>query len=232
MLTHPSQGRSRFSYWASAVLITVVGLGDAQAQAVGPDVCGSLANHYGPFDYRTQKEKLAIVEQYHFDAGVEALVRGMTTDKIGGDIGYTLLTSPNHHRALMAIIRLGEKLNNWHPPQMRFPIECYLERGLRFRPDDTVVRQLYAQWLGKRGRRDEALKHLAVATEYAHDSGITHHNIGMLYLDLNEPAKALLQAHRAKELGFEGSRLEDRLKATGSWQEPAQIPAPAPAASS
>lgn len=218
--------------WSIAGLLATAAAGGTHAQAVGPDVCGPLANHYGPFDYRTQKDKLAIVEQYHFDAGVEALVRGMTTDKIGGDIGYTLLTSPNHHRALMAIIRLGEKLNNWHPPQMRYPIECYLERGLRFRPDDTVVRQLYAQWLSKRGRRDEALRQLAVATEYAGDSGITHHNIGMLYLDVNEPAKALAQAHRAKALGFEGSRLEDRLKAAGSWQEPSPSPAAAPASSS
>ncbi len=212
--------RSTSARWALAALGWFIGVAGVHAQAVGPEVCGSLANHYGPFDYRTQKDKLAIVEQYHFDAGVEALVRGMTTDKIGGDIGYTLLTSPNHHRALMAIIRLGEKLNNWHPPQMRYPIECYLERGLRFRPDDTVVRQLYAQWLGKRGRRDEALKHLALATEYAQDSGITHHNIGMLYLDLNEPSKALEQAQRAKALGFEGSKLEERLKGAGLWQEP------------
>lgn len=218
--------RSLAARWALLAIGLFTAVPLAHAQAVGPEVCGPLANHYGPFDYRTQRDKLVIVEQYHFDAGVEALVRGMTTDKIGGDIGYTLLTSPNHHRALMAIIRLGEKLNNWHPPQMRYPIECYLERGLRFRPDDTVVRQLYAQWLGKRGRRDEALRHLALATEYAQDSGITHHNIGMIYLDLSEPAKALAQAHRARALGFEGGKLEERLKAAGQWQEPAAAAQP------
>lgn len=193
----------------------------ASAQAVGPETCGPLANHYGPYDYRTQKDKLVIVEQYHFDAGVEALVRGMTSDRIGGDIGYTLLTSPNHHRALMAMIRLGEKLNNWHPAHMKYSIECYLERGLRFRPNDTVVRLLYAQWLGKRARKDEAMHHLALAIDFAKESGITHHNIGMLYLDLNEPVLALQMAHRARALGFNGTVLEERLKSAGAWKDPA-----------
>jgi tetratricopeptide (TPR) repeat protein len=197
----------------------------------GPEVCGSLQNHYGPYDYRTQRDKLLIVEQYHFDAGVEALVRGMTTDRIGGDISYTLATSPNHHRALMATIRLGEKLNNPHPPAMRYSVECYLERGLRFRPDDTVVRQLYAQWLAKQGRRDEALRQLGIAVEYAQDSALTHHNIGMIYLDLGESERALQQARKAAALGFDGNRLEDRLRRAGLWQdgpEPTAAAASAP----
>src|SRR5450830_1586845 len=30
------------------------------------DACGPIQNDYGPFDYRTQRESLKVVEQYHF----------------------------------------------------------------------------------------------------------------------------------------------------------------------
>ena len=56
---------------ALAALALALGLGAAHAQ----EACGALGNHYGPFDYRTQRDKLKIVEDYHFNAGVEALVR-------------------------------------------------------------------------------------------------------------------------------------------------------------
>ena len=223
-------------------VIGLTGLGAAQAQAPSgdtrlsggvarPQLCGSLRNHYGPYDYRTQHDKLVIVEQYHFDAGVEALVKPMASTQIGGDIAYTLATSPNHHRALMATIRLGERLNSHQPPGMRYTVECYLERGLRFRPDDTVVRQLYAQWLVKQGRRDDALRQLAIAAEYAQDNALTHHNIGMIYLDLGVSDQALAQAHKASALGFAGSRLEERLRRAGVWRDelaPSSAPASSP----
>src|SRR4051812_47506028 len=61
--------------------------------------CGSLANPYGPFDYRTSKDKLDIVEGAHFTPDVETLRSG-STGSLGADIDYTLRTSPNHHRAL------------------------------------------------------------------------------------------------------------------------------------
>ena len=42
-------------------------------EEVAAQVCGSLKNGYGPFDYRTQKGNLVIVEEYHFQPQVEFL---------------------------------------------------------------------------------------------------------------------------------------------------------------
>ena len=39
-------------------------------------------------------------------------------------------------------------------------------------------------------------------------------------MELNNYEKALQQAHRARELGYEGTNLEKALRRAGRWQEP------------
>ena len=89
---------------AASLWLALASTSQAQAPA-----CGTLENHYGPFDYRTQRDKLQIVEKYHFTPSVEALTRGASTTKLAGDISYLMNTSPNHHRGLWAIMRLVGK---------------------------------------------------------------------------------------------------------------------------
>jgi len=187
--------------------------------------CGHISNDYGPFDYRTQRDKLKIVEEYHLTPEVEALIKGHT-GTIAADLAYTLHTSPNHHRALMAMVRLTEKLKDPQPRGMPFPVECYFDRAIRFVPDDTVVRILYAQFLTKRGRTSEALKQLEAAVFYAKDKAFSHYNIGLAYFDLKEYDKALAQAHKALELGFDRTELADQLKRVNKWQEPVNSDVP------
>jgi tetratricopeptide (TPR) repeat protein len=189
----------------------------AQAQ----DACGPLANHYGPFDYRTHREKLKIVEDYHFNAGVEALVRGQSGNSVAADLSYLMRTSPNHHRGLMAVVRLGEQTKSAHPRNLQYSVECYFDRAIRFQRDDNVVRVLYAQYLGKRGRADQARQQLAAATEIAKDNPLSHYNIGLMYFDLGAYDEALTQAHRARALGMERDELEKMLRSRNKWKDPA-----------
>jgi tetratricopeptide (TPR) repeat protein len=189
----------------------------AQAQ----DACGPLANHYGPFDYRTQRDKLKIVEDYHFNAGVEALVRGQSGNSVAADLSYLMRTSPNHHRGLMAVVRLGEQSKNPHPRNLQYSVECYFDRAIRFQRDDNVVRVLYAQYLGKRGRADQARQQLAAAIEMAKDNPLSHYNIGLMYFDLGAYDEALTQAHRARALGMERDELEKMLRSRNKWKDPA-----------
>lgn len=186
----------------------------------GQNNCGSIANHYGPFDYRTQRDKLKIVEQFHFTSTVESLRRGHTSIAPGPDIAYTLHTSPNHHRALMALLRLAEKMKTPQPQGMSFPVECYFDRAIRFASDDTVVRILYAQFLSKRDRLSESLQQLDAAVLNAKDNSFSHYNIGLAYFDLKQFDKALTQAHKAAALGFERTELADLLKGASKWREP------------
>ena len=81
----------------------------ASAESLPPG-CGQLGNAYGPFDYRTHKKELEIVEGEHFTPEVERLERGNRSGvNPGGDIDYTLRASPNHHRALKAMMDLSRK---------------------------------------------------------------------------------------------------------------------------
>jgi len=193
--------------------------------------CGELytVGQYGPFDYRYDRDKLPIVINNHFTAEVEALIRGITTKTPGADIDYTLRTIPNNHRALIAMMRLGEKEKTNQPRGSRYTVDCWFDRAVRFRPEDAIVRMIYSSYLNQVGRITDANAQLGLATNYAQDSGFTHYNIGLHYFDLKNFDQALIQAHKAMEFGFTRTELRDKLLAAGKWQEPVPAPiSPAP----
>lgn len=214
-----------------AVLLAAAPLATVALAQSNFSSCGSLDNPYGPFDYRVQKGKLNIVEQYHFTPNVESLVSGKSSIHVGGDLDYTLRASPNHHRALIAMMRLGEKLKTPQPQGLGYSVECYFERALRFRPDDSIARMIYATYLFKNSREPEAVRQLALASESAGDNPFTHYNIGLIYLDLKKYDQALAQAHKAYGLGFVQPVLREQLKKLGKWKEPSDTPPNAPATS-
>jgi tetratricopeptide (TPR) repeat protein len=204
-----------------AALLPTQVLAQAQSEAQAGDLgsCGNLRNSYGPFDYRTDRQQLVIVEAYHFNSAVEQLIRG-TTGTIGGDLDYTLRAYPNHHRALSAMSRYGEKLKDNFVPGAAFSVECYFVRAVNHRPDDPTVRMLYAVYLKGQKRLPDALKQLAYAETITADSGYTHFNIGMVYAELGDYEAALRQAHKAMALGFTRPELKARLVAAKKWVEP------------
>jgi tetratricopeptide (TPR) repeat protein len=216
----------RIAHWPSLGLLLV-------ANTVFANPCGPLENHYGPFDYRYRRDALVRVEQYHFTPQVEALIRGQSTVVAygyAGDISYLMGTSPNHHRGLMAIMKLVERDKNPQPPRLRYSIDCYFERATRFAPDDVVVRMLFARHLAKQGKTDEAVQQLKVAELHANDNALTHFNLGLAYEELDRLEPARDHAHKAMALGMERTELADRLRKKGAWREPAAPPT-APSAS-
>lgn len=195
----------------------------AQVRVTG---CGELGNGYGPFDYRTEfGEPKRLVEGAHFKPEIEALISGQFSDRTaGGDIDYTLRAFPNHHRALIATMRLSEKEKTDKPAGMRYPVECWLERAIRYKPDDTIARMIYVTYLLKKGRTTDATGQLEVATSYASDDSFAHYNIGLLYFDLKNYDRSLEQAHKAMELGFSRAALREQLQAAGKWHDPKPRP--------
>ncbi|SFC73030.1 hypothetical protein SAMN05216344_1366 [Polaromonas sp. OV174] len=182
--------------------------------------CGSLENGYGPIDYRDDRGKAAIVYDAHFTPQVEALISGSTSTKPGSDLDYTLRAIPNNPRALISMMRLGEKEKTPQPSGSRYSVECWFDRAVRFRPDDAIVRMIYSTFLNKQGRVAAANKELEIATTYAKDNAFTHYNIGLHYFDLKNYDQALVEAHKAIALGFPGTALRDRLLSVGKWTEP------------
>ncbi len=214
---------------ATALLVSLVGTAAAQVPA-GLSICGPVPDEHVQWDYRraTQRQRVE-VEGAHFSPQTEALISGKR-GTLAGDLQYTLGASPNHHRALVAITRWGERLRSPQPANMRYSIECYFDRAIRFAPDDQVVRMLYASYLSKRnGREAEAVTQLQKAVELAADNPLTQYNVGLIYVDMKRYDEALAHAHRAMALGMDRPELKQSLVAAGKWAEPAADAAPAAA---
>lgn len=229
---HPRPAPAVARLLAAGMLLCAAATAAAQGGTISPSLCGSLAQPFGPYDYRDEADRkfLKVVENNHFTPQIESLIRGKT-GTLGQDLDFTLQKFPNHHRALVAVVRLGERMKSPQPDKLGYPVECYFERALRFRPDDRVVRMLYADFLAKNGRKTTALDQLAVVAAEAGDNALTHHNLGLLYLALDRPDEALVHAHRAQALGLARAELKDALQAKGRWREPEAAATAATAAS-
>jgi tetratricopeptide (TPR) repeat protein len=196
------------------------------AQA-GNITCGGLANPYGPFDYRNQKQELIIVDGAHFLPFVENLSRGNTAASPGGDIDYTLRASPNHHRALLAMMNLGRKEKTEKPKGSRYTISCWFDRAERFRPDDSMVKVLHGVYLMRSGQTRDAIDKLEEALRLGGEDANLHYNLGLAYFEAKDFDKALSSAHQAYKLGFQLPGLRDKLVRSGKWHEPDVKPAEA-----
>lgn len=182
--------------------------------------CGALENHYGPYDYRTAGEGTrSTVERAHFTTAVESLAGGVTSATAGGDMNYTLKVFPNHHRALMAVIKLAEKEKKERPRDMEYSVACWFERAERFKPDDAMVKAIHGTYLIRSGKQGEAVKKLEEAAAMAGDNSNISYNLGLAYFDLKQYDKALESAHRAYELGFPLPGLRNKLKQAGKWRD-------------
>lgn len=197
--------------------------------------CGPLRppGQYGPYDFRSDRDKLPVVVNNHFSPLVEQLIRGQTST-LGADIAFTLRAIPNHPNALMSMMLLGEKEKTTNPRGSGYSVECWFERAIRFRPDDNVVRMIYTSFLTKNKRKPEAMQQLDVVLTTAKDGAFTHNNVGLLYFDLGEYQKALDQAHKAIKLGLNRPELRDQLLSVGKWSAPvagtSEIPSTEPTA--
>lgn len=198
---------------AGLALASTSAISQGQLAAFG---CGSLKNAYGPFDYRTDKSKISIVDEYHFTPQIEQL-KG---NNPGGDLNYTLKAVPNHHRALMAMMKLGARQKVTKPSGAEFTVECYMMRAETFRPNDAMVKVIFGLHLAQSGKSKQAVAKLEEARQLDINNPNVHYNLGLAYLDLKQYDRALESAHLAYASGFPLPGLRERLKRAGKWQEP------------
>jgi tetratricopeptide (TPR) repeat protein len=180
--------------------------------------------------YKTHGTLLKLVEDAHFTPNVELLRSSKSgTGLPGPDLAYTLRVYPNHHRALLAMAALGEKKQTSQPEGSENTVECWYIRALTFAPDDNIARMLFAQFLIKKNRNEEADKQLDFVASHAGDNAFTHNNVGLLYFDMKNYDKALFHSHKAIELGLGTPVLPGQLKGVGKWVEPSEVAPVAPA---
>lgn len=201
------------------------------AAQTGPQACGNpFRNHFGPYDFRTAPaETRKLVEDYHFTPGVESMTQPKNTMRsdMAQDVAYTLKVFPNHHRALITMSRLSQRAKRDPPPGTDITVECWFDRAVRFRPDDTVARSLYAQFLARSNRQADAERQLRLAQEHAQDNPLSHYNIGLVAMEAGLHRLALEQAHRALALGLPLQELAEQLRRANAWVEPGSAAAPA-----
>lgn len=186
--------------------------------------CGSLANAFGPYDYRDPQARgqpLSLVERAHFTPTIESLqidrtLGSRTEGSIVGNIDYTLRAFPNHHRALNAIARWetrGSKPSS--DPKKR--ADCYFKRAVAFTPDDAVVHMLYGNFLAGTGAREEARTRYEEALRLDPESAETHYNFGLLLVDSGKFIEATQHANEAYSRGYPLPGLRDKLKKAGAY---------------
>ena len=144
--------------------------------------CGSLANKYGPFDYRdayARKEKLPIVVDSHFtDVTYQLALKGASDNEymskfkwgkvstgtqkrtaLPSDIDYTLRAFPNLPKALFAMSEYQRIVDIKTRKQRNYySAECYFKRAIEFAPDDSAVYLVYGIHYHKRKNYKKALE--------------------------------------------------------------------------
>lgn len=188
--------------------------------AMASTACPPYVKHDPGGDYTSAQDRsgLAVVEQFHFNAGVDKLVKGMT-GSLGADISYTLEHFPNHHRALSAMARLGLRDKSVQPLGARYTVNCYFERAIGYAPTDATARSVFGNYLLATGQDGAALEQLREAARLAPEQASTQYNLGLMYMKKKDYAQALAYAHKAYGLGFPLPGLKNQLKKAGKWQD-------------
>lgn len=220
------RGRSQFSAVTLLMLLSIVAV-DASAQRQrapwtgetldGRACRGGDPGNFGPYDYRIDKDRLPVVERAHFTPEVEQLIRGRSTTNAIGDINYTLVRFPNHHRALYSAVRfsLGDAGDG---DRERYPAECYLQRAVSFKPNDPVPHMLYGLYLHRLGHLEQSLEKYQRAESLAPDDANLHYNMGLVYFDSGNYDESLRYAKQAYSRGMELPALQRRLQEIGRWE--------------
>ena len=200
----------------------------AIAQTAGG--CGPLENNFGPYDYREYKDapekdpktgassNLFLVESAHFLETCEAMVY-CAAGTPGREFDYTLRAFPNHHRALVAMVKLAARTNTDKAVDARYTVSCYFNRAIRFKPDDIVVRLLFAVYLKDSKRLDAAREQLREAKALAPTNPFSQYNLAMVAVDLEDYATAVEYARKAYSAGMTQPVLKQRLIGAKRWTE-------------
>lgn len=193
----------------------------AQAQHILSTDCGSLENHFGPFDYNDPRNqrRLKLVEDHHFTNDVFALNRSAWHKHLDSSIAYTLHVFPNHHRALDAISRLALQEGTSQLRRARYTVDCYFERGIRWQPRDATVRLLYGLHHHRFGRTEQAINELRKALDLAPENPEIHYNLGLILVRKGEYVAARRHAQRAYQLGYPLPGLRRQLERAGYWND-------------
>jgi tetratricopeptide (TPR) repeat protein len=191
----------------------------------GKDLKGQPCQNPGregqpPHDYRNpehRRDHLPVVEQAHFTRNVQMLVKG-ERGPLPQDIVYTLRAFPNHTPALYSMMRFEQNKERDAIAESSWPAaECFLQRAIKYDPDNAKLYLLYGNYLKKKKQPEMALENYKTAVSIEPQSADLHLALGYLYFDLERYEEAVSQALKARELGSKKMKLYKKLKNAGKW---------------
>lgn len=197
----------------SSVFILLISTISSNLQATS--YCGEL-NNVNDYKDSAKKEFLATVEQHHFTPNVENLRYG-NSSTLGGELNYTLMMFPNHHRALAAFGKLSLRDKTLKPAGAKYSVWCFFDRAIRYKPNDAVVRMLFGNYLLKAGEADKATEQLQIAVNLQPEDATINYNLGLLYMQKKNYEQAKIYAKKAYELDFPLPGLKNQLIKAGKW---------------
>ena len=171
-------------------------------------------------DYRNRAEfegKLNMIEGRHFTRGVETLTQGSTGNPIS-DIDFTLRVFPNHPRALNSAVRFSLQHKRHPPNEHGLPAECYLQRAIKFVPNDAMPYRLYGYYLQRKGHPQKALQAYRQAMELLPTDPMVHYNAGLVLAELERYDEAAELARPLYDAGLTLPGLKRKLIEAGVWE--------------
>jgi len=179
---------------------------------IAAEDCGNVYDiDIGPWDYTDPKnhskelggvqgERISKVENVHFTKDVENLVRGNTSNELMADLSYTLVKFPNHHRALLSLIKYDLKHQGKLPNRVKFhftqSVNCYFKRAMTFKPNDPQIYHLYGIYFYKNKKYQQAIEQLKRADSKL-DSPELDYNIGLTYFAMEDFKNSKIYADKA-----------------------------------
>ena len=184
--------------------------------------CPSLPREY-VFDYRSTTAQAlrwkGLVEGAHFTTSIRRGIAGNTAHLMG-DLTYTLNHFPNHPFALSVaaeyqrrpgyVARRGNKRDYYWTS-----INCFFRRALSFAPTDPQVYHVIGLHFHKLKQHRRAEVFYQQALRLKPPIIEAHYNLGLLYLDMQQPARALPHAEIAYRGGYPMPGLKSRLAEAG-----------------
>ncbi len=185
--------------------------------------CRGKAQGPGPYDYTMHRNSpdLHLVERFHFTPNIEHLISG-NSGRLPAELDYTLRASPNHHKALLSIIRYQLKLNNNIRSKaisgpLLTPVECYFQRAIKFRTKDAAIISLYAHYLKKIKQLKKSSDFFEKALRIDPNNSKIHYSYSLLLIKLKQYDKAVIHAKKAYELGNPPQSLKNKLNKLNKW---------------
>lgn len=199
----------------------------AAAPWIGDDLrgrpCRTERQGYGPYDYTKagNRSKFPIVEDNHLTENVQYHIRG-ESGTVPGDLDYTLRAIPNHHVALLSMIRYQVKLNKRmlsNPKPLLNSPECYLQRAIYFSPKDAFSISLYAYYLKEINKPEKAADLYEKALAIDPNNSKILYSYSLLLISVKKHEKALEFAKKAYEHGNPPPGLKNKLINLGVWRQ-------------